>query len=305
MLGAYAASTRPQAGASHDLARTLRNALALPPRVTFRSFVDDVPDREHALVVLNRTQARPVLELLEATFPEHSVPVRELSIPDDEGDIVALVREGEVLATSPLSAVAEQLLFVNSDLFTTGTRPLEDVDLPEVLVGLDDVRLQLRGYPESDREKLVLIAVSRLIERRAVAAERGTLRTSFQRLSRVDDERGTRFVYERLQETDVDVHVYGVADELPEPDVRDVVHASRDDDLRRSWFVVYTPPGWEDAASDSSGNWSEPDGRDRDDVALGPAALLAVETSPRTWTGFWTFDPDRVRSLNRYVERSY
>jgi DICT domain-containing protein len=57
-----------------------------------------------------------------------------------------------------------------------------------------------------------LIVISRYIERHAWQAGEGTLRTSFQRLSRIDDERGTREMYETLAGTDVRTHVYGIPD---------------------------------------------------------------------------------------------
>jgi hypothetical protein len=41
-----------------------------------------------------------------------------------------------VVATSPLAALQDAILMVNSDLFTTGTRSLERTDVPDVLDGL-------------------------------------------------------------------------------------------------------------------------------------------------------------------------
>jgi len=32
-------------------------------------------------------------------------------------------------------------------------------------------------------------------------------------------------------------------------------------------------------------------------------ALLAIENDAGHWSGFWTFDPDRVRGINRYIEQ--
>ena len=54
---------------------------------------------------------------------------------------------------------------VNSDLFTTGTRSLERTDVPDVLDGLAGTRFLLRGYPASDTGKLLLILISRYIEK--------------------------------------------------------------------------------------------------------------------------------------------
>jgi hypothetical protein len=46
----------------------------------------------------------------------------------------------------------------------TGARRLDESALPDMLAGLNDVQFEMRGYPESNSEKLLLIAVSRLIE---------------------------------------------------------------------------------------------------------------------------------------------
>jgi hypothetical protein len=83
------------------------------------------------------------------------------------------------------------------------------LELPDVLAGLDEVPLWLQGNPESDSERLLLSAISRCLERRSWQAESGTLGGSFQWLSRIFGERGTRFVYETLAESPVTTHLYG------------------------------------------------------------------------------------------------
>ncbi|MFB6266457.1 MAG: DICT sensory domain-containing protein [Halodesulfurarchaeum sp.] len=250
--------------------------------MSLQDFVRDLPPREPTLVVVNRTEPRPVQSLLEATFDAQTVAVVEESIPDAGEDIVLLVEDGTVTASSSLTSLEEHLLLVNTDLFATGSRSLETVELPDVLAALDDVPFRLRGYPESNREKLLLVLVSRFIERQALEGGAGTLRTGFQRLSRIEDERGTRFAYERLAESGVDVHVYGVPDWMPPPDLDVVAHGAHLDELRESWFVVFVPPAGRDSHY----------------------ALVAVEQSPRTWAGFWTRDAEYVAEIHRYLEET-
>lgn len=173
-------------------------------------------------------------------------------------------------------------LLVNGDLYRSGTSGLDKYDAPSVLTGLDETRFSLRGFPASNKEKLLLILISRYIERLALDANTGTLRSSFQRLSRLDDERGTHTVYERLGDSDVDVHVYGVADWSPDEVLDVTVHAGTNEVYRRSWFVVFNA----DAA-----------------VAT-PAALLALETSGKACgrTGRrWSIDstPTSTRTSSR------
>jgi hypothetical protein len=324
--------------------------------VTLEQFLDRFDGPERSVVVVNRTDPDPVLNMLADTFGDDAVRVvdgrvvggdrrvtdgagrpdaerrggltaRELAttgvvdgddevgpsldvdvlrrhedIPFDGGDpseienLVLLMEGDEVVAGSTLGELGDAVLFVNSDLYITGSRSLSDVDLPSVISGLDDATFTLRGYPESNRQKLLLITISRFIERVAWAAGDGTLRSSFQRLSRIDDEAGTREVYERVSGTGVDTHLYGVPDELP-ADLDAVIHAGDDPDFTDSWFVVYRPPeGPHPAESDPK--------TDLIRGIEGGVGLLAVETEPRVWRGFWTFDADRVSRVNRYIERN-
>ncbi|TKX87472.1 hypothetical protein EXE43_02840 [Halorubrum sp. SS5] len=335
--------------------------------MTLEQFLDRFDGPERSVVIVNRTDPDPVLNMLVDTFGDDAVRVvegrvvegpddpdaggagddgrltdgsgaprldrtsgltaRELAtnavvdgegdavpsldvevlrrhedVPFDGGDpsdienLVLLMEDDEVVAGSTLGELGDAVLFVNSDLYITGSRSLSDVELPSVISGLDDATFTLRGYPESNRQKLLLITISRFIERAAWTAGDGTLRSSFQRLSRIDDEVGTREVYERVADTGVDTHLYGVPDELPQ-DLDAVIHAGSDPDFTDSWFVVYRPPeGPHPARSDPESDLVR--------GVEGGVGLLAVETEPRVWRGLWTFDADRVSRINRYIERN-
>ena len=248
---------------------------------SLRSFFDELETADRHLVLLNRSSPGPVRGLFESLLDGQPVSIGEADSEAEPGDdVVALVEDGAVIAKSPLEELLESVLLINSDLYKTGAIELDDVALPAVFEGLDEVPFQVRGYPASNKEKLLLIIISRVIER--VAAERGdgTLRASFQRLSRIDDERGTRSVYERVAESGVDVHVYGVGEVDSLSSLPVTVHSGTSYPYRRSWFVVFTPP----------------DGDDGDHVAL-----LALEDEPNVWDGFWTFRPELVDRLERYI----
>lgn len=246
---------------------------------TIASYIPDVEPAERALVVVNRDAPRPVQSMLEGLFADQPVAVSERALGDVGSNTVALVVDGDVVATSPLSALRDCVLTVNSDLYTSGARSLPDLDLPAVLDGLDDVPFSLRGFPASDTEKLLLVTVSRHVERLAWTAGAGTLRSSFQRLSRLDDERGTRDVYARVAEAGVDTHVYGVPDWTPPRDLDVTMHGGYGEDFRRAWFVVHVP-------ADGDGEH---------------AALVAYETGRNEWRGFWTYRPERVTAIDAYV----
>jgi len=247
---------------------------------SIRDFFDGVSDTDVSLVTINRTQPKPVQELLADAFSAQSLDLVERSLPQDDDDVVALRKDGEVHAVSSLNDLMQSFLLVNADRFQTGTKGFDD-DIPDVLKGMDDTLFDLRGYPVSNKEKLLLILISRHIERLAYEAAEGRLRSTFQRLSRLEDELGTKKVYERLAGRTVDVHVYGVPDGVPEQlDV--TVHRGTSDEYRRSWSVVFQPP------AENRG-----------------AALLAHQQEPNRWEGFWTYDADTVSRIDDYLARSF
>jgi hypothetical protein len=238
---------------------------------------------EQSLVVVNRTEIDPVQQLLEETFAGQSVDVDEASFADADDDTVMLVRDGELVASSPLGALMNACLLVNGDLYRTGTSGIDRYEAPEVITALDETVFDLRGFPASNREKLVLIVVSRFIERLALSTGSGRLRATFQYLSRVGREPGTREVYRRLAGSGVETHVYGVDD--GRADVPDglTVHAGESAAYRESWCVSFVP--------------STPDDRH--------AALVALETGPNEWRGTWTYDPSRVREVDRVLASAF
>lgn len=214
-------------------------------------------------------------------FEDQPVEVGEADLPGST-DRVLLIEEGDVIASSPLGALRDAILLVNSDLFVTGSRELPEIELPAVIEGLDGIEFRLRGYPEAHAEKLLLILISRAIERRAWEGG-GPLRSSFQSLKRIEDETGTRQVYRRLDEASVDVHVYGRPGWTPPPTSTITAHASHDADLAETWVVVYTPR----------------------DEERGHAALLAIEEGTNEWIGFWTYRPSLVTELAEYIRRRF
>jgi len=250
-------------------------------RVALEQFLDVTDAPERSIVIANRTEPEPFQRMVENLFRHQEIEVDENNNEEYPENTVLLLEGNEIVATSSLAALQDAILLVNSDLFITGTRKLERTRVPAVLDGLAGTRFSLRGYPESNSEKLLLILISRYIERRAFEEGAGVLRSSFQRLSRLEDERGTRRVYERIAETNADVHLYGRPDWTPPPEFRVVVHGGYGFDFRTSWFVVHEPP---------AGSETE------------PAALLAIELDRRRWDGFWSYDPAFVTELTDYIK---
>lgn len=234
------------------------------------------------LVVANRTQPEPFQRMVENLFAKQSVAVGETTDREYEENTVLLLERGEVIAESTLDELRDAILMVNSDLYTTGTRSLDNTRVPAVIDELTDVRFSLRGYPESSSEKLLLVLISRQIERQAYETGRGTLRSSFQQLSRIKDERGTRRAYRKLSKTDLDVHVYGVPDWRPTSELDVTMHGGKTPDFEHSWFVLYQPPP--------------------ELLAERSAAMLAIETGEAEWEGFWTYDQAVIDDLDEYIK---
>lgn len=253
--------------------------------MTLRSFIDAVGRPDHAIAVLGDDDGLDLLTgMLAETFGDEAISVERDIDPEivsafhSEGATAVLLESGRPVATSPMDELYETILAVNSDLFITGARRLGEIELPDVLANLDDRCLRLRGYPLAHKEKLLLIIVSRYIEQLAWQGSGGTLRSSFQRLSRLGDEIGTKEVYTELASRPVDVHVYGV-DDGASPDMDVTVHSGTSREYRDSWFVVYRP--------------DDPDKQAR--------ALVCLETDHRIWDGFWTEDRDRIAAIDDYI----
>lgn len=247
------------------------------------ALLDRISDSETTteLVVLNRTQPEPVQRLLENAF-DGEVTVTEEHRPAIGTDTVVLVQNDEIVATSSLESIMDAFLLINSDTYRTGTKGLDETFLPDVLANLDEVGMRLRGYPETNKGKLLLIAVSRYIEATALDVGQGRLDAAFQRLSRLDDEFGTRRVYERLADTAVEIHTYGVTGGkwIEDQGIDIAAHTGEADRYRKSWFVVYSPP---------------PPSQDRS------MALLAWELRNNEWRSSWTFDPEWVASIQEHI----
>ncbi len=248
-----------------------------------RSVIEAGGVTEQSLVVANRTEVDPIQRLLETTFAEQSVDIDETELDSVDDDTVLLLRDGELVATSPLQGVIDSCLLVNSDRYRTGAGGVDRWQAPAVITQLDETVFRLRGFPASVKEKLILILISRYIEVRALRRGEGVLRATFQRLSRLGEENGTREVYRRLGETAVSVHVYGVDDWEPSEELAIQRHTGDHPGYRQTWCVVFRPP--------------EPTG---DHVAM-----VALETGRNEWLGTWTYDAEKVRQVDDILVESF
>jgi hypothetical protein len=247
--------------------------------VALSAFIETVPLSRKTVTVFNDDEPEPLVRMLTRMVDSSAVDVRagEVSSEAPENAVVVEDGDGTELAVSSISEVAASVLLVNADLYVTGTRSIDEVDTPAVLRHLDEVPFTVTG-----KQKMLLIELSRYIESLGWQADQNTLHAGFQYLSRIDDERGTRRVYDRLANGDTDLHLYGLPDRVPELSGNTTIHTEPRDELRESWFVVNTA-----CETDMKG------------------ALLAERTGPSQWRGCWTFDPDRVDEISTYLRDRY
>jgi hypothetical protein len=246
-------------------------------------FPDEFASGQNSLLVVNHSGAPPLRRMVDRLFEDQPVDVDVVDRPDDDTDLVEVVRDDETVAVSDFADVQNAVLLVNADIYTTGTKSLDDVGTPDALLELEGTKFTVAGYPSTTKGKHLLVEISRYVEALALRTGRGELHSGFQRLSRLDDERGTRRAYARLSETDLDVHVYGVPDWDPPVSWGLNRHASEDEELRRGWFVVFEP-----AADDATG-----------------AALVATAVGENEWEGVWTRDASHVADVRRYLTETY
>lgn len=250
--------------------------------MSIRGFIESIDSELKELTVVNRTEPAVVREMLEDLFDGQPVTVNEATGEQVDENTVVLSTAPDEQVTASLAELERAILFVNADIYTTGTRPLTEVETPDVLLALSDLRFRAKGYPNTSKQKLLLIELSRYIEARALKSDDGTLRSGFQRLSRLRDERGTERAYRRLAESGVDVWVYGADEAIPSGVEGLNVRWQDCEELARSWFVVFRDPHGE-----------------------ADAAMVCHQVEGNNWEGFWTFDPERVAEIDDYVSTHY
>jgi DICT domain-containing protein len=245
-------------------------------------FIDEFSSGSDSLLVVHNSDTPPLQRMIDRLFEDQPIDLEVADGPADDADLVEVVRDGETVAVSDFADVQNAVLLVNADIYTTGTKSLDDVDTPAAVLELEQTKFSVAGYPSTSKGKHLLVEISRYIEALALRSGGGVLHSGFQRLSRLDDERGTRQAYARLAETDLDVHVYGVPDWNPPSGWDFHRHASENAELRRGWFVVFDP--------DDEGT---------------SAALVATSTGRNQWDGVWTRDPDHVADVRAYLKETY
>jgi hypothetical protein len=219
-----------------------------------------------------------IYRMIKKTFDRSEIEVYESSIEGVRNQL-ALFKYNEVIATSPLQEISDSLLMVNSYAYKTGTIGIDEVKAPDVIKRLENIRFSVRGPPKSNYEELMLILISRHIEKLSYIHEDSVHRASFQNLSRIRDEVGTQRIYKQLAENK-EVHVYGRSDWIPPEDWGLNVHSENEEEVSKYWFVVHRS--------------SEKD-----------MALIAYQDERNLWDAVWTMDPNKVEEVEEHIIENY
>ncbi|MEF8815103.1 MAG: DICT sensory domain-containing protein [Halovenus sp.] len=225
----------------------------------FDSLLTEVQATDKQIVVYRRGQKRD----LETRLATHNVAVTRRALPPGGPDpFLVIEEEGEF-------AGALGLVDLDGLLEPPIAHPGERDDISAGYRALFDV---LDETVFSTMERRQLLAVSREIEDRAYRVGTGTLHASFQTLSTFKYQ--TDVYRELATETDLDIHVYAIADWTP-PEIAGITyHEYGDDTHGRYWTLAF----------DSGGDNSRACG------------LVAREHSDR-YDGVWTYDSELVSDI--------
>ena len=241
----------------------------VPDRIgSLSSLIDHVTESGQTLTLANFDGTEDQFARLADYFDTFNVTVREGSLDRDAPRDVALLHAGDRFrSAAPVQSLLDAIA-VDDGEFETG---------PELLAHVNQ-----SVFGTSDVWRQALVRTSRLVEMTAMREETGTLHAGFQSFSRFNADEATRDLYRRIADRGVTVHVYGIPDVDPPDDRTFVVHPEQTDEIGRSWFVVYES--------------------DRSNRA---AALVAEERERRCYHGFWTYRPENVSPIARYLESTY
>ncbi|MFW6017730.1 MAG: DICT sensory domain-containing protein [Halapricum sp.] len=201
---------------------------------------------------------------IEDWFDAHGVTVAHRHLPPGGPDpFVVLEADGEFVGSLGIAAL-EGLL--EPPLVRPTERDEVAVGYSVIFDLIDDT--MIRGMNRRE-----LLAVSREIEDRAYRVGTGTLRVSFQTLSTFESQAD---VYRALATgTDLDIHIYGIADWTP-PEIPGVSYHERPaDGIDRHWALAF-------------------DGGTDETQACG---LVARERTDG-YDGFWTNDRGWVEEIS-------
>lgn len=239
--------------------------------MSFREIIESVNGTQSTLTLLNADAPLEAIDAVANYLEPQQVRFRRDSTEKGRPkNLVVLHQDDEFIAASDFSDV-----YRNVDIETgmhTAT-DLDEFEYPAVPRNVDNTT-----FSEFGKRRMIL--ASREIEKRAWNVGQGTLHSGFQRLSLVNSQ---EHIYRKLGESSVETHVYGLPDgAIPEP-VDVTAHGLDEEEIGRSWFVLF-------------------DGAGNDDQKCG---LLAEEVGPNVYSGFWTYRGELVDAILDHLTETY
>jgi hypothetical protein len=235
--------------------------------MSFTELIAGVEDHEKTLTVFNADEE--TIKALKEQFHDRNVSVSGEQTPSGKPNaFVVLADENEFVTAASIDTI----LAFDDEKQEPG---FEGDPYRPVLDHLDETM-----FTSYDIEQMV--AASREIEDRAWRVGKGKVYSGFQKLSILE---GQMNIYEQLgNKGNLDVHAYAFPDaDVPEHDTDLTIHVERSEEIERSWFVAYDGAG----------------------IDVNKCALLAEEREPRTFYGFWTYDPTTVDFIIDHLDTSY
>lgn len=217
--------------------------------------------------------------MIKKMFSNQNIQVRKRK---NSTDSIIIKRNNEIITESSLEDIQKSILLTNSDQYKTQKNQMEKLVFPKAILSLQNEEFVLKGYPKAYNEKLILISISRYIEKLSYKYG-GIHHSTFQKISRINDEKSTKEVYELLSDTTDELHIYG------QPDADITIHGTNvypnlgsSKAYKKSWIVIHL--------SDNHA-----------------AALVAVEKEKKfnEWNAIWTFDREKVINLEKQMKNYF
>mgnify|MGYP002760767406 FL=1 len=241
------------------------SACLLPTRMSLTELIRGVENHEKTLTAFNSDDE--TVGSLRTQFGDRNLTVRSETTDTGPDSYVVLSRESEFVTAASIADVLADRNDTTPEFESEAYRPILD-HLDETMFTSYDIQQ--------------MIAAPREIEDRAWRLGKGELHAGFQKLSILGPQMD---IYKRLASKDgLEVHAYAAPDDdVPQHDTDLTIHVERSDEIRESWFVVYDGGG----------------------VDVNKCALVAEEREPRSFYGFWTYDPETVDWVLEYLNETY
>lgn len=247
---------------------------------SLEQFIDERGSHQRRIVVVNGAEVDAEVADIVDYFDRFDLETRRVT---SEGlpESFLVLTDGDAYLGSVGIAELHEYLF---DAFDRDS--LRDLDVStQRNASVESFLAHLDGnlYSLSGEGKVAMACVSQLLETRAWRRGTGELHTGLQTFRALRDDPSVWTRYRKLADCGVDTTVYGRPDWMPASWGGVSAYADETGDhVADYWFVVY---------------------RGTDDQDDG--ALLARETDPGRYTGFWTFGSETVGELVETLVSDY